>query len=146
MGRRPHIPLKTRLAAALCQMVRENADGKLERVIDHVSAKAMTEEQILSLWEWDHDPIPKHRDGPDEHWNLTPRPIPEHREKTAKVDTPGAAKDKRILAKQAEFQRRVLAKIGQGDDLPPPRKTSRPIPGSRSSPFKKKLNGTVERR
>lgn len=125
MSKRPRIPLKTRLAAALCQMLRPNAEGKWERVIDHASAKAMTEDQVLSLWNWDHDPIPKHRDGPDAHWNLTPRPILEHREKTAKVDVPGAAKDKRITAKQAQFRRLMLAKSGLADPEPKAEKPKR---------------------
>lgn len=126
MSKRPYIPLKTRLAAALCQMLRPNADGKWERVIDYQSAKAMTEDQILSVFAWDHDPIPKHRDGPDEHWNLVPRPILEHREKTAKIDTPGAAKDKRVMARQEEFRRKMLARAGQAESAPKPEKPKRP--------------------
>lgn len=149
MSKRRPVPLKTRLAATLCQMLRPNAEGNLERIIDYQSAKAMTEDQVLSLFHFDHDPIPKHRDGPDEHWNLTPRPAREHRAKTAAVDTPGAAKDKRIIARQAEFRRKMLAKIGQVDESVPPsqrQKKGRPIDGSRRSRWKKRMDGTVERR
>ena len=145
MSRRDHIPLKTRLAAALCQMLRPDQEGNLVPVIDHASAKAMTEDQVLSIFHFDHWPVPKHRDGPDAHWNLTPRPILEHRHKTATVDTPGAAKDGRIEARQAEFRRRMLAKTGRADE-PKQEKTGRPIDGSKRSPWKKKINGTVERR
>ena len=112
---RRHISMRTKLAAALCQMMRPDENGKLVRVIDHETAKALTEDQVLSIFAYDHDPIPKHRDGPDTHWNLVPRPIPEHREKTAKVDVPGAAKDKRIMERQAEFRRKMLAKAGIGE-------------------------------
>jgi hypothetical protein len=145
MSRRKHIPLKTKLAAALCQMLRPNADGNLEPVIDHESSKAMTEDQVLSIFHFDHHPVPKHRNGPDAHWNLTPRPIIEHRHKSATVDTPGAAKDARIEAREAAFRRRVLAKVGRGGG-PEQEKIGRPIDGSKRSRYKKKLNGTVERR
>jgi hypothetical protein len=143
-NRRKHIPLKTKLAAALCQMLRPNADGHLEPVIDHESSKVMTEDQILSLFQYDHYPIPKHRDGPDAHWNLTPRPILEHRHKSATVDTPGAAKDARIEKRQQAFRRRLEAKVGRIDVEHA--KIGRPIDGSKRSRYKKKINGKVERR
>ena len=148
MSKRHPIPLKTRLAATLCQMLRPNAEGKLERVVDYRSAKAMTEDQVLSLFHFDHDPIPKHRDGPDAHWNLTPRPIPEHREKTARIDAPEAAKDKRVVERQAEFRRKMLAKAGQTEDAPPSQrqKKGRPMPGSKRSGWKRKMNGELVRR
>ena len=144
-NRRKHIPLKTKLAAALCQMLRPNAEGNLEPVIDHESSKAMTEDQVLSVFNWDHYPVPKHRDGPDTHWNLTPRPIIEHRHKSATIDTPGAAKDARLDAKQTAFRSRMLAKIGRVEETKQ-EKTGRPIDGSKRSPWKKKINGRVERR
>jgi hypothetical protein len=100
---------------------------------------------VLSVFNWDHYPVPKHRDGPDKHWNLTPRPIIEHRHKTATIDTPSAAKDARLDAKQTAFRNRMLAKIGRGE-FPQQDKTGRPIDGSKRSPWKKKINGTVERR
>jgi hypothetical protein len=144
-NRRKHIPLKTKLAAALCQMLRPNADGRLEPVIDHESSKAMTEDQVLSVFNWDHYPVPKHRDGSDAHWNLTPRPIIEHRRKSATIDTPGAAKDARLSTKQSAFRSRMLAKLGRAEESKQT-KAGRPIDGSKSSPWKKKINGTVERR
>ncbi len=146
MTKRRSIPLKTRLAATLCQMLRPNEKGELEPVIDFESAKNMTEDQVLSVFHFDHDPIPKHRDGPDEHWNLVPRPIPEHRVKTQTKDVPEAAKDKRITADNEAFRRRMLAKAGQGETEPPAKRRSAPIPGSKASPWKKKLNGEVVRR
>ena len=145
---RRHISLRTKLASALCQMMRPDENGKLVRVIDHETAKALTEDQVLSIFAYDHDPIPKHRDGPDTHWNLVPRPIPEHREKTAKVDVPGAAKDKRIMERQAEFRRKMLAKAGQDEPSPPTQrqKRSQPMPGSRQSGWKRKMSGELVRR
>lgn len=143
--RRPHIPLKTRLAAALCQMLRPNAEGKWERVIDYASAKAMTEDQVLSLWNWDHDPIPKHLDGPDEHWNLVPRPIMEHRIKTATYDVPAKAKADRLTEAHEEFRRKMLAKIGQAEAAPTT-KAKRPMPGSKASGWRKRMSGEWERR
>ena len=148
--RRDHISLKTRLAAALCQMLRPDAAGNLVPVIDHTSATKMTEAQILSVFHFDHYPIPKHRGGPDVHWNLTPRPIPEHRIKTATVDLPAKAKDDRIQESQAEFRRRMLSKAGVGetDGEPPSQRprASRPIDGAKRSKWKKHMDGRVTRR
>lgn len=151
MSRR-HISLKTKLAAALCNMVRPDENGVMRPVIDHESAKAMTEDQVLSLFNFDHWPVPKHRDGPDAHWNLTPRPIVEHREKSARVDTPGAAKDARLSEAQEEFRRKMLAKAGQETPLMQAIKDGRikvtrsSFQTNRNGRFKKKMNGTVERR
>lgn len=105
MSRRAHITLKTKLAAALCQMLRPNAEGVLVPVIPYEDAKLMSEEQVLSLFHFDHYPIRKENGGPDSHWNLTPRPIPEHREKTGNIDVPQIAKSKRIRARHAGVQK-----------------------------------------
>lgn len=96
-SRRSHITLKTKLASALCHMLRPDETGKLVPVIPHEDAKLMTEDQVLSIFGWDHYPIRKADNGPDAHWNLTPRPILEHRRKTAKIDIPQMAKADRII-------------------------------------------------
>jgi len=140
---RAHIPFKTKLAAALRTMLVEE-DGKLVPFIDYDTAKQMTEDQVLSLFHFDHDPKPKAFGGTDEHHNLVPRPIIEHRVKTAKHDAPRIAKAERLSDAQEEFRRRMLAKVGQAEDAP--RKSlfrSRPIDGSKRSRFKKKMNGEV---
>lgn len=101
MTRRPHISLRTKLAATLCQMLTPDENGKLVPVIPYEHAKVMTEQQILAVFHFDHDPIPKAEGGQDVHWNLTPRLIPAHREKTATIDIPSIAKGKRIRRRQA---------------------------------------------
>jgi hypothetical protein len=146
MAARAKIPLKTKLAAALCNMLRPDESGNLVPVIDYESAKNMTEDQVLSIFHFDHYPTAKHQGGEDAHHNLVPRPILEHREKTAKVDIPAAAKSDRLSEVQQEFRRRMLAKAGQGWASPAPEKKSPPIPGSKRSPWKKKLNGKTVRR
>jgi len=78
--------------------------------IPHEHAKQMTAEQIISLYQFDHHPNRKRDGGPDEPWNLTPRLIQAHRWKTATVDAPAMAKDKRIARKQAEHKARMAAK------------------------------------
>lgn len=106
---RPYWP-QDKLAAALCQMVRPDEGGGFTRVIPHERAKQMTEDQVLAVFHFDHDPIPKAHGGPDTHFNLTPRPKPEHQQKTAKRDIPMIAKVKRLTRDQEEFRRRVLEK------------------------------------
>lgn len=112
-SRRDYIPLKTRLAAALCQMLRPNEDGVLERVISHDEAKALTPEEILSKFHFDHYPIRHEMGGPSEPWNLVPLPVSDHRNKTAKIDIPQIAKGKRIDKDQQAFRAKMLAKSGQ---------------------------------
>lgn len=118
MSARRAINLTTKLAAALCQMMRPTQNGGLERIIPHEEAKKMTADEIVSLFEFDHDPIPKACGGPDDPWNLTPRIKQEHREKTAKVDIPQIAKSKRLEKDTEAFRRRLLAKSGQGEEQP----------------------------
>lgn len=108
--------LKEKLAACLIELME----------IDREDAKKMTPEQILSLVEWDHYPV-AFNIARDSGWtieeinhptNLLPRFILGHREKTAKVDTPVAAKSKRLTAAQEEHRRRMLIVTeGEPDDL-----------------------------
>lgn len=114
-NKRGHISLKTKLAAALLTMRRPNEQGELEPIIDHESAKRMTVDQILSIFHWDHYPIRKEQGGPDEHWNLEPKPILEHRHKTAKKDQPEIAKSKRLAPAHEEFRQRLLTRGSRGD-------------------------------
>ncbi len=143
---RAYIPLKTKLAAALRTMLVEE-DGKLVPFVDYETAKQMTEDQILSLFHFDHDPTPVDFGGSDEHHNLVPRPIKEHRIKTAKVDIPRIRKSVRLSARQEEFRRIMLANAGRAPDAPTRTLSrGRPIDGSKRSRYKKKINGSVERR
>lgn len=98
---RAHIPIKTKLASALCVIFE----------IPHSHAQAMSAEQVLSLANWDHYPVPKAEGGSDHHSNLCPRQIADHRDKTAKVDVPGIAKRKRVAAKHELHQARIEAKV-----------------------------------
>lgn len=140
MSRKP-ITLKTKLAAALCNMLRPNDAGELVPVIDYQSAKKMTEDQVLSVFHFDHYPVAVNQGGKDVHHNLVPRPIIEHRAKTAKVDIPAAAKSARLSEEQEAFRNKMLAKAGQGWGFEPKQKTGAVIPGSKRSKWKKKVNG-----
>lgn len=97
MTARKHISLKTKLAAAICQLF-----------LTHDEAVALSEDQVLSLVNWDHYPIPHAHGGPDAHFNLLASLIPAHRAKTAKVDVPMIAKTKRLSKAQEEFRARLL--------------------------------------
>lgn len=108
MGR-SYIPLKTKLASALCQMLRPNEDGKFERIVSYEDSKKLSEDQILSLFHWHHNILHAHN-GLDSHWNIEPVPILEHRRDTAKRDIPAVAKVRRLTPKQEEFRRKVLEK------------------------------------
>lgn len=95
--KRKHISYKTKLAAALRELLR----------IPYGHAVLLSEDQILSLVQWHH--IRYHADSQiDEHWNLEPLTIKVHREMTALVDIPQIAKTKRISAAHEEFRRKLL--------------------------------------
>lgn len=132
MTARRYIPLKTKLAAVLCQMLRVDDAGKLVPTIPYDEAKTLTEDQILSRFQWDHWPF-RHTDGgPDAHWNLQPMLKADHIEKTAKKDIPEIAETRRITASQEQMRRRLLAKSGQGEA------TDRPRGKIPSRPFQKR--------
>ncbi|MDB5501230.1 MAG: hypothetical protein JWR89_1132 [Tardiphaga sp.] len=113
---RKSISLRTKLASALLTIVRPNDRGELERVIPHDMARQMSDDQIISLFHFDHYPIPHAHLGPDEAWNLEPRPIVEHRGVTAKIDVPRIAKAKR-LAKATNALAAVLASKATGEPV-----------------------------
>jgi len=90
MSKRKHISWKTKCAAAVL-------DGMLERSRAwYDDAKKMTEDQFLSLFQFDHNILheSRHPDR-DKFWNLTPKLIRAHREKT-KRDAKIIAKGRRI--------------------------------------------------
>lgn len=104
-------------------------------------AKLMTAAQVRSLVEFDH--VVHHTiGGPRVHWNLTPRQILDHRDKTNRIDKPQIAKTKRITAEQAAFQARLLAKDGQ---TAPPAPKPRPKAKIRSQGFRKPPEGHVHK-
>jgi|SRR6516225_8265834 hypothetical protein len=85
--KRKHISLKTKLASALLALGH----------IPYDDAKRMTAEQLISLYQFDHG-ILHALGGTDDYWNLTPKMIVEHRQKSRK-DTKAVAKVKRLIHK-----------------------------------------------
>lgn len=137
--KRKHIPLKTKLAAALACLLPPGRRDELRRY----RAKA---DDVLSLFEWDH--IVLHAppfNGSDAWWNMDPKHVAEHRKKSRR-DTSIVAKVKRLRQAPAVAAGRPKPKTGSrhwGDNgratgVP---KRSWGIPGMR-----KKLNGEVVRR
>lgn len=122
--------LRVKLASALLAL--RGADG--ERLIPHEHAKLMTAEQIISLFQFNHYPIRHEAGGPAEPWNLDPMLIAAHREVTATVDIPQAAKAKRIVRSQARHAAVMQAKAFGADGIGAvvPAKRGRKIP---SRPF-----------
>lgn len=132
MSSRRAIPLKVKLASALLQTLRDDGTGKLVPVISYEESKGMTAAEIISRFHFDHGVFSAHG-GPEEPWNITPRPIAEHRAKTAKVDIPRIAKVKRLSKKESEFRSRLLAKDGGEQPPEPKRKKAWPKRKFRSS-------------
>jgi hypothetical protein len=114
---RKKITDSTKLASALRELaktLRVEKDGQLVPALTYEQAKDMTGKEIEALFHYDHG-IPHALGGTDDHWNLTPRLVDEHRAKTAKLDVPRIAKTKRITAKEQAFRDKLLRKKGQGE-------------------------------
>lgn len=124
---RDHIPIKTLLASAICELLS----------IPHDHAKLMTADQVISLINRDHYPV-RRDDGlklgmsveeVDHHSNIALRPIMAHREKTAKIDQPQIAKGNRLRKARAALDHFLAT--GEKPERP---KFKRKIP---SRPFSK---------
>lgn len=121
-------------------------------IIPYSDAKKMTEDQLLSLWHFDHNILHEtgHPDR-DKFWNLTPMLIQPHREKTKH--------DAAIIAKG----RRIRGKLTIGDAMAMGIRSAvlaaAKTEGQRTNPwvrklrsrgfdkrFRKKLDGTVVKR
>jgi hypothetical protein len=98
--KRKAISLKVKLAAALVKL-----GG-----IPHLDAKGMSADQVISLFEFHHFPIPHAMGGLDVHWNLEVLFRKEHREETRKVTVPTIAKERRVTKKWEDHIRRVNQK------------------------------------
>lgn len=123
--KRAHIGLKTKLASALLAL------GD----VDYEHAKLMSEDQILSLYQWDHGIL--HAIEPnDTYWNLRPALINPHRQKS-RGDTRAIAKVKRLSKQQEEFQRQLLT---------PTPKDERPKSKWGSRPFSSKARDRIKKR
>lgn len=105
---RKAIPIKIQLAAALLQLVDEKGD----RLIPHRDAELMTSGQIVSLFELDHYPRRVADGGTDEPHNLTWRLRAEHKRKTATIDQPQIAKQRRIRAREQKHRESMEYKSG----------------------------------
>lgn len=138
--------LTEKLASALCQMVRFDEAGRAVPVISHEEAKRLSPCQIIGRFDFDHAVVPHAEGGGNDPWNLVPRLRAEHREKTAKVDVPRIAKNKRLRAAQAAFAEAMEAKAGRAETPATKPLRGRPMPGSKASGIKRKLDGRVERR
>lgn len=95
-----------------------------------------TAQEICRGVQWQHEHMVC-LGGTNDPRMLTPMRPEDHAEVTAKRDIPRAAKVRRIMKKEAEFQRRVLAK-DSGEKIVSWHKTWR-------SRYRKKMNGKVVR-
>lgn len=92
MGRKA-LTLKTKLASALLAL------GD----IPYADAKEMTADQLVSLYQFDHGMLHESEHPQrDEYWNITPRLIKHHRDKTRR-DAAIIAKGRRIRRKGQHF-------------------------------------------
>jgi hypothetical protein len=74
--------------------------------IPYEHAKAMSDEQLISLFDWHHN-IRVAEGGTNDHWNIEPILRAEHRERTRKIDVPEIAKNKRVASAHQEHMRRM---------------------------------------
>jgi hypothetical protein len=95
--KRKYISWKTRCASAVLALMDQTDPGGL----GYAEAKLMTEDQFLSLFQWDHNMLHAFEgEDRDSYYNLTPMLIMAHRRKT-KADAKIIAKSKRIRKRQS---------------------------------------------
>lgn len=125
--------LTDKIAALLLTLRHINEHGQLEPIIPVEHARQMTAAQIASLFEWQHI-FPDALGGTNHPVNLMPMLRSEHRKITRETDIPLIAKSKRLQASTARHRAKMLAKIGQTPETPPPTErrkvkvASRPFP------------------
>lgn len=140
-----------RIAACLLEIKR--GDGT--PIVSREEAKSLTAGEVYDVFmervQIDHI-VPRAVGGADHHANYQPlAPTVDHKPKT-KRDVREIAKTKRIKKQQEEFRQRLLAKSGAADDVAISTTTkrrkwrSKPLPGTKASGVKKRLDGKVERR
>lgn len=130
--KRRHISTETKLAATLLKL------GDIP--YDH--AKLMSADQIISLYEWDHNILHEtgHPDR-DEYWNLKPMLIAAHRAKT-KIDAKIIAKGRRL-----RIGSNVTEALGELQVFARPKKKKRKIMSRGfDKRFRRKMDGTVVKR
>jgi hypothetical protein len=98
--KRRHIPLATKLAAALLALGH----------IPYEEAKKLSAKEIIARYQFDHWPILHAIDPVDEPWNLRPLLIAEHWEKTRK-DVGVVAKVKRLARWRENGARLTLYRV-----------------------------------
>ena len=153
MKRKPPT-LSEKLAAALMQLsTYAKRDGRmvLVPIVDREAIKAIDDpakaaDAVLAMFECDHDPIPVALGGTNHPANLTHRIKAGHRDKTAKKDVPAIAKVKRLGADAEAFRAKILAKASGSATDGLTSWSSRPMPGTKASGQRKRMNGKVEAR
>lgn len=137
MSSRKHISWKTKCAAALvhCDIIPRN------------EAKLLEEDQLLSLFQWDHNEFyTLGSESRDKFWNLTPMLIRAHREKT-RTDAKIIAKGRRIREKHRSPKKHATTTLVQ---LEKQLKTASYVRKLASRGFdktlRKKMDGTVVKR
>lgn len=140
MAKRRKPTADERVAACLLQIKRGNV-----WLIPEPLRSTGTARELCAYVNFDHI-VPHAIGGTMKPQNLQPLPRAEHKEKTAKIDVPRIAKGKRLEKAHIAHKAVMEAKAGRGPA--PARKApkGRPMPGSRASGWKRRLNGSVERR
>ena len=120
-GPRRKPPTKTEIIAAL---LIENQALKGDPIADWETLKAMTPEQLCSLFEWQHTTYNvwiEDRARQNHPTVLTPMYAKAHQEVTARKDLPTIAKVKRVSARHINHQRELARRHGLplelGEDL-----------------------------
>src|SRR5262245_31547626 len=119
MMSRKHISWKTKCAAATWELQRLRYSLafikgiRMPMYVPYNDALEMTDDQLLSLFEWHHNKYYSFEGG-DHFTNLEPLPIKEHRRRT-KEDAKVIAKSKRIRAWNKRPNKKMIAALDELD-------------------------------
>lgn len=131
---RSYIPFSERLAAALVRLLPAETEKELR-------AARVPAATIIAMFHMDH--IVLHAfDGADLWWNLEPKLVIVHQEKSRR-DTSIVAKVRRLTKAQQESRHRMLAKSSGDSERERPRKQK--IPSRRKKPDERTLQRRANR-
>lgn len=138
------LPNKTEKIAACLLLLKRGDDWLIPEPVRSTGSA----DEICRCVEWHHTILPHELGGDTAPQNITPLLTADHLVETHKVTRPAIRRTKRLAEAHGEHQeamRRKLLSKGEARK-PASRMRGRPLPGTKASGLRRRMNGRVERR
>jgi len=138
------LPNKTEKIAACLLLLKRGDDWLIPEPIRSTGSA----DEICRCVEWHHTILPHELGGDTRPQNITPLLVEDHKIETHKVTRPAIRRAQRLSEAQAAhheaMRRKLLGRSEHGE--PKSRMKGRPLPGTKASGLRRRMNGKVERR